>query len=343
MVLPAVDDEGLRRALTQVVAYGGELERHPSTQDDLQPLIYLAAATSSQVFPDLAKRVRSMLDAALIQNVESVPDGEPPLTEEHSHGLRILFGLLPDYLYTDVDVRREEAGDLLFPEQGSWKHRANTFYKTWQRPALDLAISCLKATYGQEEVRRGRRHESVSRSSWTIVGSDRRKKQTVTSHVSRSMLERLEVVRTRCSLTRDHADLASIDFEAISGVGPPEVIEEEPFDFRLRFPLLHPVGMGEEFAWSFQRTYRYRDDAPVENLAWMRLTGNVRGFSVSVVVTFEGEPPMLIWRFGSHAIRPPALPELDQLLRPDSDGGVSMSTTDTYPEKSYGIAWKWQI
>lgn len=340
-MLPAATETELVDALQRVVTSGWHLGYQPAQRKDIQPLLDLVDAGPNELFPDVAMRILQRLDSSLRQNADEAlsPGDEPLLTDTQSHALRILFGTHPDYHDTSVDIRRVETATLLMPER-VWK--GNTFSRTWEKPTLRLVVLCLRASYGQEEPITSKRHESVRRSTSSIIGVNGRRREVVSEHVSRSMLERLDVIRTRFNCLQDHEGISAIEFESVSGVGPPEIVTPQPWEYILRFPLLAPVGLGEQVSWSFRRRYVDLVDANRPQFDWLSLVGNVRGFTVAVDVTFECDPPPSIWRFAMPTARRPGVPGQGEIVRPDANARVTFPEfSDTRPDYSYGIAWTW--
>lgn len=342
-MLPAVPKSELVDALNQVVTSGWRLGDYPASRDRIKPLMYLAAAREGEFFPDVASRILKLLDASFERNAfEALGDHDKPLlSDEQSSALRILFGIESYYRDKSVDTRRIEAFALLMPEKGpDWL--ADTFYKTWQRPALELAITCLQASYGQEDAPSARRHESILRTASAIVGSNRRLREVVSVHESRSMLDRLHSINTRFNCLEHNEGILSIEFEPVSGVLSPEVITPQPWEYILRFPLSMPVYLGEPIKWSYRRLYSYVSNPPTPARDWISMTGNVRGYTVAVDVMFEGELPSVIWKFAIHTLRRPGSPEDGEIVHADSNGRVEFAESrDTRSDFSYGIAWSW--
>jgi hypothetical protein len=305
----------------------------------------MAPTRSSELWPSLARRVLTMLDRSFEQNADE-PFGlrdEPLLSADESTGLRVLFGTHPEYHHVDVVVRRESAGDLLYPEQGSWIGRAASFYKTWEAGAAALALECLRASYGQESRGTDLRHESVRRGNSGIVGPNRLMREVVSTHVSRALVEPLDEVVTHFSRQRLREGTDHIEFEAVSGVGPPNITNPSPWVWELRFPLEQSVQIGERFSWSFRRRYFYLKGAVPHDPDWIHINGNAHWFTVAADVTFECEsPPPRIWMINAHIDRVPESYETSVSLRPDETGRVfRIETSDTRPDYGYGIGWSW--
>lgn len=344
VVLPAVEVDVLVTALRGVISSGWDLSRRNSERTRLGPLLYMASPRPSESWPALARRVLNMLDRSFEQNLDETFGlrDEPLLSDDESSGLRILFGTHPEYHHVGVDVRRESAGDLLYPEQGPWVGRAASFYKTWEEGAAALALECLRASYGQETRGTDLRYESVRRGNSGIVGPNRLMREVVSTHVSRALVEPLEEVVTHFSRQRLHEGTDHIEFEAVSGVGPPDITNPSPWVWELRFPLDEPVQMGVQFSWSFRRRYFYQKDALPHDPDWIHINGNARWFTVTADVTFECEPPPRIWMINAHIDRVPGSYEASVSLRPDkTDRVFRIETSDTRPDYGYGIGWSW--
>lgn len=341
-MLPAVPDAELEKALDKVVTAGWRLPEQPARRQLLEPLLYLASAQSSEPYPTGATRVLRLLDESFRNNAdEALGSGEEPiLTNAASTGLRILYGTHPDYRDVGVDTRRKEAAALLFPERKT-NLKPNSIYKTWQKPAHRLAIECLRASYGQEATPHSRRHESVRRTSWAVVGEEHRQHLVESSHISRALVDDLTHLCTRFTL-RDPERIAEVTIEPMQGLGPPDVTSPAPGQYVLSFPVLHVPRLGDEFAWAYRRKCRYIQGTPPFRDGRTTLTGNVRGFAVALSVTFECEPPPLIWKESRHFLRFMGPPNPEDLVQPDESGTVYFpETRDTVPENAYGIAWLW--
>jgi len=168
------------------------------------------------------------------------------------------------------------------------------------------------------------------------------KREAISTFVSRPLVEPLRWVETHFSLQRNHQGVEGMEFEAVMGVGEPEIARPSPWVWVLRFPLPEPVGFGSIISWSFRRRYFYTADARPPDPDWIRINGNIRGFVVAADVTFECDLPPTIWEMRTHNDRVPGSFDTSVPLNStDSKHVVLLETSDTRPDWGYGIAWAW--
>jgi len=340
-VLPAEPDEMLIDELAQVVSAGWRLIDRSAAQDQVRHLLLLASPKPYEMYSTVALRFMAMLDQALERGTDYDAVDEGPatlLTEDQSRGLRILFGLHPDYRWANVAVRREEGGALLL---GKDDVKANTFYKTYEADALRLTLASLKETFGQETLSTRRSYESVRRYLYAVVGENHRVETLTFNNVYRSLIDGLGFVRNWFQLEEPEL-IEEIGIRELSGVLDHELEHRQGGAYRLTFSLPRTIDAGQEFAWSYERSYRYRPGIPLPTEDRTGISGRNNGYEVEVRVQFTGEVPSVIWWYS----RRKTLFEIEvtskNLLVPDEMGSVLFpSSRDTSELRVYGVAWRW--
>ena len=165
----------------------------------------------------------------------------------------------------------------------------------------------------------------------------------LSTRYSRALVEPLDEVVTHFSRQRLHEGTDHIEFEAVDGVGEPEIENPSPWVWELRFPLVHAVRIGEEFVWSFRRRYFYTPEALPHDPDWLHINGNVRGFAVDADVTFECPPPPRVWVIKTHRLAAvPGSYKRSVPSYPVKSGRVfGLESHRSRPDYGYGIGWSW--
>jgi hypothetical protein len=171
-VLPYCTDEELLAELAVVVSAGWDLPSRANRAGDVRHLLLLADPGEALSYRQAVQRLLMMLDAALQQDQIE----RPVVSEEDSRGLRILFGVHPNYR-TELSpvVRREQASEYLVP---AWhkqppRDRASSFQRRHQQRALRQALYCLRAEYGQEPRPSIRDSDLLEQRRWYHVAANR--------------------------------------------------------------------------------------------------------------------------------------------------------------------------
>lgn len=338
-MLPAVSDDDLITELRAVVTAGWRLPAQPQHKEDIRHLLSMAKVKSTESYSTTARHLLEMLDETLIRCSEDLlgRDGEPLLSEEQSHGLRILFGLPHEYRPKGVDLRRREGGALYL---GLDTIKPDTFYRSYERDALRVVLSCLKAHYGQEQAP-SRSFESVVRRASAVIGTNQRIRSVRFDNVYRSKIDGLDFVRTWFYL-REPEIITKLGIEDLVGVKKDYDIQPRAEGaFRLTFQLSEPAAAGKDVPWGYTRTYEYADTPRKFVEDRIGFSARNDGYLLSATVRFECKPPPLIWTYSRrkqyYEIDPPS-----ESLTPQSDGSYAFpETIDTSCLQVYGIAWRW--
>jgi hypothetical protein len=129
----------------------------------------------------------------------------------------------------------------------------------------------------------------------------------------------------------------------VEGIGYPEILNPQPGKYRLRFPIVKPLLLGENIKWSYRRSYVRASgaQAPAENR--VSIMSNDSGYGASLEVRFVTEPPPVIWSFLRNKLRYPGEPTPEHRLTLDDAGLVAFPETwETDGRSVYGIAWRYE-
>jgi hypothetical protein len=351
-VLPYVTDEQLRSELAAIVHAGWSLPQRHQLAGRVRHLLLLADPGEALSYAQAAQRVLHMLDVALQLGAD---EESPVVSEGDALGLRILFGVHPEYRTEASPIkRRSEAAEYLVPGWGRKpaRDRAGTFLKRHQVRSMQLAVECLRARYGQEPRQTHRETDLLEQHRWYLVGGNRQVVRMRCQELVRVRIDDLDEY-----VFHEYEDLESAvadhDFRVLQHPkGPLSVLRSitpQPFrpprrEIVLKLPRRYAAGDVLGVAW--EEAYRHGPDAPRWRQYYVSATAPNDNFELRLTVTFahDAELPTRVWWYSAFpgvdestlAIDP------DRLLEMDSERSVSYSWRHTDRWINYGLQWQWQ-
>jgi hypothetical protein len=335
-MLPAAADDLLRSELGILVTTGSRLPDLPQRQGQVPLLMYLARDKPGDSFHQAAVRLLSLLDRSLRDCADS-PDEEALLTDEESLGLRILFGLHPDYRDSSTMVRRENAAEYLI-------HKAmagDSFYRSHESAWLQTTVVCLRTSYGQESGASPSEYESVNRRTFASIGPRRRIEAVEVRNLARSRIDGLDSVGMFIHPS-DRQHLEQVVFERLDDFPPPEAETLPNGSYRVDLSLQPALSIGQEIEWGFRRRYTYKQDIPFPTEDRFSVTTMNGGFDACIGIGFEADTPATIWRYSESIQRQPGEPTAERLVELiDSKAEYRVYSNETEDRWAYGLAWRW--
>jgi hypothetical protein len=351
MVLPYCSDETLLKELASLVTAGGRLPTLAENASKVPHLLLLGTPDAAEPYRARANRLLQSIDAAILGG-RLGDDADADLTVDQQYGLRILFGLQSDYRDTTAKVRRENAADFLVP---GWLHkpgirdRAGTFQRRHQSRVCALLLSCLKATYGQEE----RPSELEVDHLWEIrdywVDERRQVYRFRNEATIQSRVDNLELVYVyqHGSVLEGYErqtieGLTTADgLTTVSSVEETEQVDGPDF-ITLRLP--QRLQTGECCSYSWQQKITYGSEVARWKTGFVIFGARNDDFGFEVSVHFSNRPPESVWwiedlPMAEHADGP----RLGQIVMINEQGIASYRRPPpTNRAMGYGLAWRWQ-
>lgn len=351
-VLPYCSDDELLTELAAVVSTGWELPSREHRRRDVRQLLLLADPGEAQSYRQAAQRLLTMLDAALQQEADS----DSILSEEDALGLRILFGVHPNYRTEPSPVvRREQASEYLVPawHSRSPRDRAGTFQRRHQLPAVRLALQCLRAAYGQEARPSMRDADLIEERRWYFIAANHQVTRLRSEAVIRVRVDDLQEYSFTES-RNEEPGLRNSDFRVLEQPLGPTLTLQDIRDLEtrpgrreitMRFPK--PYQTGELVGVAWEEELDFGEDAMPWRRMFVSASGPNDGFELEMTATFAAavELPELVWWYQ-------ALPEIseseigprdesDVLNYIDREVSHRWAADETERRIDYGLQWVW--
>jgi hypothetical protein len=351
-VLPYCSDDQLLAELVVVVSTGWALPSRPERSGDVRHLLLLADPGEALSYREGAQRFLTLLDLAMRQ------DGleEPIVSDDDALGLRILFGVHPNYR-TELSpvVRREQASEYLVP---SWharppRDRAGTFQRRHQGRAVRLALQCLRAAYGQEPRPSMRDADLIEERRWYYIAANHQVTRMRSQSIIRARVDGLHGYSFTESCNNEPG-LKHSEFQVIEHpIGPTltldniEELQTQPGrrDITVRFP--RPYQAGELVGVAWEEELNFGEDATPWRRMFVSASSASDGFELEMTATFapDVELPELVWRYRK-------VPEVDVFeIGPRDECEVLHYTDRTVSHQwavdeterriDYGLQWVW--
>ena len=346
-MLPFCTDEELLTELAVVVSAGWDLPSRVKRH-----LLLLADPGEALSYRQAAQRLLTMLDAALQQDA----DEHAVISDEDSLGLRILFGVHPNYRTEPSPVvRREQASEYLVP---AWHNqpphdRAATFQRRHQQQALRQALHCLRAEYGQEPRPSIRDSDLLEQRRWYYVAANRQVVRFRCDEIIRVRIDGLESHVFYEPRNDDEGVLDSRFHVLEHPMGPPLVLEDmadvptQPGNRQIALRLPRRYRTGELVGVAWEEELDFGSEAARWRRFFVAASGANDNFALELTVTFvpDADLPEMVWWYV-------ALPGVDEfeigprpeeILTLDASRTASHKWTSAETERriDYGLQWLW--
>lgn len=351
-MLPFCTDEELLAELAVVVSVGWDLPSRATRAQDVRHLLLLADPGEALSYRQAAQQLLTMLDAALQQDT----DDRPVVSEEDALGLRILFGVHPNYRTEPSPVvRREQASEYLVP---AWHYqpprdRAGTFQRRRQQLALRQALHCLRAEYGQEPRPSIRDNDLLEERRWYYVAANRQVVRFRCEDIIRVRVDGLESYDFTESRNDDEGLLATNFHVLEHAVGPPLTLDDisdmptRPGIRQITLRLPRPYKTGERIGIAWEEELDFGPDAARWRRFFVSANGQNDNFALELTVTFaaDADLPEKVWWY----MALPGVAEFEIGPRPEEELALDASrsashrwaSTETERRIDYGLQWVW--
>lgn len=351
-MLPYCTDDQLLDELAVVVSTGWELPTRGNRASDVRHLLLLADPGEALSYRQSAQRLLLTLDAALMQGAQD----DAVVSEDDARGLRILFGVHPNYRTEPSPViRREQASEYLVP---AWhddlpRDRAGTFQRRHQAAALRQALECLRAAYGQEPRPSPRDVDLLQQRRWYHVAANR---QVVYFRCEETIRVRVDGLEQYVFYEPKHDDygLADTRFHLLEHpLGPqlnPRDIADDPVQRGMRqitLALPRPYQASESIAIEWEENLEFGADVK----SWQRFFVGAHApndnFKLELTVQFASDmlPDMVWWYMSLPGVDDGEIgPRPGETLPLDNRRIASHRWSNTETERwlNYSLQWTWR-
>lgn len=341
-VLPDCPDEQLLDELAVVVSAGWDLPARRSRAHALRHLLVFASDNTVMSFEQSALRLLTLINDALLR-----AGARGLLSADDEDGLRILFGVHPNYkMERSPTVRREAASFYLLP---AWSlnppsDRTGTFQRRHQGGALAQALECLRIAYGQHSPRDSRPYDLVSTERFYLVDENRQVVLMRNTERIKSRIDGLDeyvfhdpkleyIESTTYRITQGAVQVADVSDDSTN-----------PALTRVAFQIDPPAAAGDllEFVWE-QRT-TFVPDVTRWAYYFVGTQASSDNYQLTMTVRFTGEIPQRVWWYSEYQ-SDLHLIEHDErkLLVISDDKSVSYEFKHTERRADYGLQWEWEV
>lgn len=335
--LPYCSEDILFKELDAVIHSGGRLGVDSEDPSKVAHLLQLVATEGALTYRARAERLRAMIDEAFDEAGDS-----DHINEDAHYGLRILFGLHPDYIDAQVNVREREAASFL------WRNgeiQQQSFHRRHRPKAVALALECLRAAYGQRDAPEEHEYEVLEESRAYEVNADRQLWRTSVTTRFRSRVDQLSEFRL-FEPTNDDPEVVNEHFGVLTGGA--RVITRSPSDTRDGFnriviELPRELAIGEEFAVGWEERLDFEKPTDLYANYFVAMEAANDNFQLELAVLFEADAPGTVWAFKAHPsenLRRLA-PEHGETLEVAPDGVLRYTWDQTERRATYGLKWIW--
>ncbi len=304
-MLPYCSDETLVEELMVVIHAGGRLGAAGQDPADVAHLLQMLGSERG-----LTYRSRAQALLSLIEDAFEAAKKSDVITDESQYGLRILFGVHPDYIKDKMSVREREAAPYL------WRReiKPESFRKRHRQKAAALALECLRSSYGQRDAPEDQEYETLEGARIYKVNEHRQLwLTTVTTRFrSRSNLPEFGFFEP----VNDDPEVNVESFNVLTDGA--RLVSRAPSDTRdgynhIVIGLPSELAVGDEFtiSWEERLTLKQPTDPYANYFVAMEAAND--NFRLELSVTFDGDPPSTVWAFKAHPsenlrrLRPPVV------------------------------------
>lgn len=335
--LPYCSEEILIDELDATIHSGGRLGADSEDPSKVSHLLQLVGSEVGMAYRARAERLRVLIDDAFEQASDS-----DFITEDAHYGLRILFGLHPDYLDAKVSVREREAASFL------WRNgeiKPQSFHRRHRPKAAALALRCLQRAYGQKDIPEEHVYETLAEERVYKVNEHRQLWNTRVTTRFRSRVDGLAEFNF-FEPVNDDPELIEEDFLILSDDA--SLISREASDTRdgynhISIALPSELRVGEEFTVRWEERLNLEEPTDLYASYFVAMEAANDNYQLDLSVEFADDPPSTAWAFKAHPSENlrRLTPEHGETLEIDPDGVLLYTWDQTERRATYGLKWIW--
>jgi hypothetical protein len=334
--LPHCSEEILIEELDAAIHSGGRLGVDSEDASKVSHLLQLVGSEVGLAYRARAERLRALIDDAF----EQAGDSEF-ITEDAHYGLRILFGLHPDYLDAKVSVREREAAPFL------WRNgeiKPQSFHKRHRPKAAALALRCLQRAYGQKDIPEEHVYETLAEERVYKVNEHRQLWNTQVTTRFRSRVDGLAEFNFFEPLN-DDPELIEENFLILSSDA--SLKSRGPSDTRdgynhIAIALPRKLRVGDEYTVRWEERLILEEPTDLYANYFVAMEAANDNYRLDLSVEFADDPPSTAWAFKAHPTE-----NLRRLSKERGEpltigeGGFCYSWGETERRATYGLKWSW--